>query len=163
MNMKSVCTLVVSSALVAGCLAVGCGGDDAASKESATSAEPSKAPTDNAGEDKSDKTAASDRADKSDRSDKSDKPKRTRDKSSKASGDDAKSGDVPASSGDKFGIAACDDYVKTVYDCGNKSQIDVAEKMVIKKWREALADGKSASDVEPMCTKAAGLFKCLKK
>lgn len=162
MRMKSVWTLVAPVALVAACVAAGCGGsDESASKESASSAEAATA-TGSKSDERSEKAGASDKADKPE---KSDKPKRSRDRTTKSSaaGDDAKSDDVPASSGDKFGIAACDDYVKTVYDCGNKSQIDMAEKVVIKKWREALADGKSASDVEPMCTKAAGLFKCLKK
>jgi|JI10StandDraft_1071094.scaffolds.fasta_scaffold754506_1 hypothetical protein len=133
--------------------AAGCGGDEApASKETATAAEVAETKP---GADGAEKAGA-----EKDKDDRPSKSRATKDRPSKAStaGDGAK----PAATGDKIGIAACDDYLKTVHECGNKSQIDVVEKSLAAKWREALADGKPESEVQPLCEKAASLFKCRK-
>lgn len=136
--------------------AAGCGGEEptastaAAADTQAAGAKPTEAgatPTEKTG-DKTEKAG-----DKPEKRSSKDRPSK-----SGASGDDT----TPASSGGKIGIAACDDYLKTVQECGNKAQIDMVERTLAKKWREALADGKSESDVQPLCEKAAGLFKCRK-
>lgn len=140
--------------------AAGCGGDEAsASKESATPAEGAK--TEGATETQGG-AENTDKADgKAGQGDKPSKSRSSKDKSSKS--DSAKSDDTkPAATGDKIGIAACDDYLKTVHDCGDKKVIEMAEDRLAKKWREMLANGKSESDVAPLCEKAAGLFKCKK-
>lgn len=135
--------------------AAGCGGDEAsASKESAT-------PTEAAGVKTEGATETQGGAEKTDKGDKPSRSRSSKEKPSKS--DIAKSDETkPAAAGDKIGIAACDDYLKVVRDCGDKKVIEVAEERLAKKWREMLADGKSESDVQPLCEKAAGLFKCKK-
>lgn len=72
--------------------------------------------------------------------------------------DETKPADPPASGGE-WGVAACDNYMKTVSDCKTFKQDSPVFKTITDKWKKLKDEGKT-EDLEKGCSKAAELFKC---
>jgi hypothetical protein len=72
--------------------------------------------------------------------------------------DEAKPADAPAAGGE-WGVAACDNYMKTVSDCKTFKMDSPVFKGITDKWKKLKDEGKT-EDLEKGCSKAAELFKC---
>lgn len=73
--------------------------------------------------------------------------------------DEAKPADTPAAAGGEWGIAACDNYMKTVSECKTFKMDSPVFKGITDKWKKLKDEGKT-EDLEKGCSKAAELFKC---
>lgn len=72
--------------------------------------------------------------------------------------EDAKPADAAAAGGE-WGIAACDNYMKTVGECKTFKMDSPVFKGITDKWKKLKDEGKT-EDLEKGCSKAAELFKC---